>query len=231
MVRRFERRGQPAISVDAKHRELVGDFKNKGREWHAKGSPEEVRAHDFEDEKLGVVIPYGVYDLAHNDGWVSVGIDHNTAEFAVETIRRWWQRMGSLAYPRASELLITADAGGSNGSRARLWKLCLYKLAKETRLSISVCHFPPGTSKWNKIDHRMFCQITENWRGRPLLSRAMVVNLISHTTTRPGLTIQAQLDAHSYSKGIKVSDAEIAAINIEPDHFHGDWNYKISSPT
>jgi hypothetical protein len=228
MVRRFERRGQPVISVDAKHRELVGDFKNPGREWHVAGSPEQVRVHDFKDEQLGVVIPYGIYDLSHNDGWVSVGIDHNTAEFAVETIRRWWRRMGLLAYPEASELLITADAGGSNASRARLWKLRLYELAKETGLRISVCHFPPGTSKWNKIEHRMFCHITENWRGRPLLSRAMVVNLISHTTTRSGLSIQAQLDRNSYPNGIKVSDKEFSAIGIKPDHFHGDWNYTLS---
>ena len=229
MVRRFEHRGQPAISVDAKHRELVGDFKGKGREWQIKGSPEQVRSHDFEDKQLGVVIPYGVYDLAQNGGWVSVGIDHNTAEFAVETIRRWWYRMGSPAYPNAKELLITADAGGSNGIHPWLWKAHLYDLAKETGLSISVCHFPPGTSKWNKIDHRMFCQITENWRGRPLLSRAMVVNLIGHTTTRSGLTIQAQLDANSYPKGITISEEEIATINIKRTHFHGEWNYTISS--
>lgn len=229
MVRRFERRGQPAISVDAKHRELVGDFKGKGREWQVKGSPQQVRSHDFEDKQLGVVIPYGVYDLAQNDGWVSVGIDHNTAEFAVETIRRWWHRMGSVAYPNAKELLITADAGGSNGIRPWLWKARLYDLAKETGLTISVCHFPPGTSKWNKIDHRMFCQITENWRGRPLLSRAMVVNLIGHTTTRSGLTIQAELDANSYPKGVTLSKEEIAAINIKRDHFHGEWNYTLSS--
>ncbi len=228
MVRRFERRGQPVISVDAKHRELVGNFKNAGREWHVAGSPEQVRVHDFKDEWLGVAIPYGIYDLAHNDGWVSVGIDHNTAEFAVETIRRWWRRMGSLAYPEASELLITADAGGSNGNRARLWKLRLYELAKETGLSIGVCHFPPGTSKWNKIEHRMFCHITENWRGRPLLSQAMVVNLIGHTTTRSGLSIQAQLDRNGYPKGIRVSEEEFAAIGIKPDRFHGDWNYTLS---
>jgi transposase len=228
MVRRFGRRGQPAISVDAKHRELVGNFKGKGREWQVKGSPQQVASHDFEDKQLGVVIPYGVYDLAQNEGWVSVGIDHNTAEFAVETIRRWWYRMGSLAYPNATDLLITADAGGSNGSRTWLWKARLYALAKETGLSITVCHFPPGTSKWNKIDHRMFCQITENWRGRPLLSRAMIVNLISHTSTRSGLTIQAELDENSYPKGIKLSEEEIAAINVKPDRFHGEWNYTLS---
>jgi hypothetical protein len=175
-----------------------------------------------------VAIPYGVYDLAHNDGWVSVGIDHNTAEFAVETIRRWWYHMGRVTYPSARELLITADAGGNNGRRSRLWKLRLHELAIETGLKISVCHFPPGTSKWNKIEHRMFCHITENWRGRPLVSRAVVVNLIGHTTTRSGLTIQAKLDKHTYPLGIKVSDKDFATINITPDHFHGDWNYTIA---
>lgn len=228
MVLRFQRRGQPVISIDAKHRELLGDFKQAGREWHVAGSPDHVRVHDFKDKELGIAIPYGVYDLAQNDGWVSVGIDHNTAEFAVESIRRWWRRMGSRTYPSANELLITADAGGSNARRARLWKLRLYELAKETGLSISVCHFPPGTSKWNKIEHRMFCHITENWRGKPLLSRAMVVNLISHTTTRSGLTIQSELDKHNYPKGIKVSDEQVAAISIKPDRFHGDWNYTLS---
>ena len=227
-IGRFRRAGQPVISVDAKHRELVGDFKNAGREWHAEGSPEQVRIHDFKDKELGVAIPYGIYDLTHNDGWVSVGIDHNTAEFAVETIRRWWQRMGSPAYPNASELLITADAGGSNGSHSRLWKLRLYELAHETGLSISVCHFPPGTSKWNRIEHRMFCHITENWRGRPLLSQAVVVNLIGHTTTRSGLAIQAELDKNSYPKGLKVSEQEFNTIPIASDRFHGDWNYKIT---
>jgi len=226
-VRRFQRRGQPVISVDAKQRELLGNFKRKGREWQPAGRPERTRVHDFKDEELGVAIPYGVYDLTHNEGWVSVGIDHNTAEFAVESIRRWWRRMGSAAYPDATELLITADSGGSNGSRSRLWKLRLQDLADQTGLAIHVCHFPPGTSKWNKIEHRMFCHITENWRGRPLVSQAVVVNLIGHTTTRTGLTIRAQLDKHSYPKGIKVSDEEFAAIRIKPDRFHGDWNYTI----
>lgn len=226
-VRRFQQRGQPVISVDAKHRELLGNFKGAGREWRAAGFPEPVRVHDFKDDDLGVAIPYGVYDLTLDDGWVSVGIDHNTAEFAVETIRRWWRRMGSQAYPGARELLITADAGGSNGIRPRLWKLRLSDFARETGLRITVCHFPPGTSKWNKIEHRMFCHITENWRGRPLLSRAVVVNLIGDTTTTTGLTIQAQLDTSLYLQGTEVSDEEFATIHIKPDRFHGDWNYQI----
>lgn len=229
-VRRFQRKGQPAISVDGKQRELVGSFKGKGREWRPAGSPERVRVHDFKDEELGVAIPYGVYDLTHNEGWVSVGIDHNTAEFAVESIRRWWRRMGSQTYPYASELLITADSGGSNGSRSRLWKRCLQDFANETGLAIHVCHFPPGTSKWNKIEHRMFCHITENWRGRPLISQAVVVNLIGHTKTRAGLAIASKLDRHSYPTGIEITDKEFAAINIKPDRFHGDWNYIIKPP-
>ena len=228
-VRQFQKRGQPVISVDAKHRELLGEFKNPGREWHAAGFPEPVRVHDFKDEDLGVAIPYGVYDLTLDNGWVSVGIDHNTSEFAVETIRGWWRRMGSPAYPRARELLITADAGSSNGVHSRLWKLRLSDLANETGMAISVCHYPPGTSKWNKIEHRMFCHITENWRGRPLLSRAVVVNLIGNTTTRTGFTIKAQLDASPYPQGTKVSNEELAAIHLQPDRFHGDWNYQISS--
>lgn len=227
-VLQFQRRRQPVISVDAKHRELIGNFKNAGQEWHAQGHPDEVLTHDFKDPQRGVAIPYGVYDLTRNDGWVSVGIDHNTAEFAVETIRRWWYHMGVTMYPSARELLITADAGGNNGSRSRLWKLRLHELAIETGLKISVCHFPPGTSKWNKIEHRMFCHVTENWRGRPLVSRAVVVNLIGHTTTRSGLTIQAKLDKHTYPKGIIVSDKDFAIINIIPDDFHGDWNYTIA---
>jgi len=226
-VRTFQRRGQPVVSVDTKKRELLGDFKNSGREWRPQGSPQEVRVHDFRDPQLGIAIPYGVYDLARNEGWVSVGIDHDTAEFAVESIRRWWRRMGRRAYPKAKELLITADAGGSNGSRRRLWKLRLQTLADDLGLRISVCHFPPGTSKWNKIEHRMFCHITENWRGRPLTSRAVIVNLIGHTTTRQGLRVRAELDENSYEHGIKVSDTEFAAIRIRQDKFHGDWNYTI----
>ena len=226
-VQTFHRRGQPVISVDTKKRELVGDFKNVGREWHPQGQPEHVRVHDFRDEQLGVAIPYGVYDLGRNDGWVSIGIDHDTAEFAVATIRRWWRRMGQRAYPRAKELLITADAGGSNGSRSRLWKLGLQKLTDEFGLTISVSHFPPGTSKWNKIEHRMFCHITENWRGRPLVSHAVIVNLIGHAKTREGLQVRAALDKGGYEKGVKVSEEEFATINLIPESFHGDWNYRI----
>ena len=230
-VRSFQRRKQPVISVDTKKRELVGDFKNGGREWHPKGSPEPVRTHDFRDKELGVAIPYGVYDITHNEGWVNVGIDRDTSEFAVESIRRWWRRMGSRVYPDAKELLITADGGGSNGSRRRLWKLCLQGLADELGLAITVCHFPPGTSKWNKIEHRMFCHITENWRGKPLVSRAVVVNLIGNTRTRKGLSVKAALDRHAYKKGIRVSDDQLATIHLSRDKFHGDWNYTIRSRT
>lgn len=227
-VRAFQSRGQPVISVDTKKKELLGNFKNPGREWRPRGSPEQVRAHDFREEQLGIAIPYGVFDSTRNVGWVGVGIDHDTAEFAVATIRRWWQKMGSRVYRGAKELLITADGGGSNGSRSRLWKVCLQELADDIHLKITVCHFPPGTSKWNKIEHRMFCHITENWRGRPLLSRAVVVNLIGNTTTKQGLRIRAELDEHSYDKGIKVSDEHLAAVQIKPDTFHGEWNYTIS---
>jgi hypothetical protein len=226
-VRRFQRRHQPVISVDSKKRELVGNYRNPGREWRPEGSPPRVRTHDFRDKQLGVAIPYGVYDLARNDGWVSVGIDHNTAEFATESVRRWWERMGSLAYPDADELLMTADGGGSNGSHSRLWKLKLQRLADGLGLRITACHFPPGTSKWNKIEHRMFCHITENWRGRPLVSRAVIVNLIGHVKTREGLRIQAELDTNSYPKGIEVSDEELAAVRLRRARFHGDWNYTI----
>jgi hypothetical protein len=227
-VRAFQRRGQPVISVDAKKKELVGDFRNPGREWRPQGEPEKVRAKDFPDKKLGKVIPEGVYDLSRNEGWVSVGIDHGTAAFAKATLARWWPEMGALAYPEAESLLITADAGGSNGYRVRLWKVKLQELADETGLRISVCHFPPGTSKWNKIEHRMFSQITKNWRGRPLLSRAIVVNLIGDTKTKEGLHIQAELDPQEYPLGIEVSDEELAAVQIKEDKFHGEWNYMIS---
>jgi len=226
-VRTFQRRRQPVISVDAKKRELVGDFKNGGREWQPKGSPERVRTHDFKDKELGVAIPYGVYDQTQNNGWVNVGIDRNTAEFAVESIRRWWRKMGCKTYPEATDLLITADAGSSNGCRSRLWKVCVQELADELGIKITVCHFPPGTSKWNKIEHRMFCHITENWRGRPLVSQAVVINSIANTTTKTGLTIKAKLDKHSYETGIKISNDELAAVNIRRDKFHGDWNYTI----
>ena len=227
-VRSFQRRGLPVISVDAKKREIIGNFANRGREWQPKGKPEKVRTHNFADKDLGVAIPYGVYDQTQNNGWVSIGIDHNTAAFATATIREWWYRMGAATYPSAAELLLTADAGGSNGIRCRLWKKGLQDLANELNLKLTVCHFPPGTSKWNKIEHRMFCHITENWRGRPLISRAFIINLIGNTTTDAGLTINAELDKNSYPKGIKVSDEEMTTINIKKHRFQGDWNYTIA---
>ena len=226
-VRAFQNRGQPVVSVDTKKKELIGDFKNNGTEWQPEGEPEEVRAKDFPDKRLGKVIPYGVYDLTCNSGWVSVGVDHDTAEFAAETIRRWWQEMGRSRYRQATELLVTADGGGSNGSRCRLWKVCLQRLATDLALKISVCHFPPGTSKWNKIEHRMFCHITKNWRGRPLTSRAVVVNLIGSTTTTAGLEIHAELDENEYAAGVKVTDQELAEVRITRNPFHGEWNYTI----
>jgi hypothetical protein len=227
-VSAFQAAHQPAVSVDSKKKELVGDFRQAGREWRPRGEPEPVRAKDFLDEELGKVIPGGVYDLRRNEGWISVGIDHDTAEFAAQTVQRWWQQMGAAVYPRARRLLLTADAGGSSSYRSRLWKVALQRLADATGLEISVCHFPPGTSKWNKIEHRMFCHITKNWRGRPLLSRALVVNLIGSTTTKAGLHIRAELDSGAYPEGIKVSDEELAAVRLEPDAFHGDWNYRIA---
>ncbi len=227
-AKKFQRRGQPVISVDTKKKELVGDFKNGGREWQPKGKPEEVRVHDFLDKKLGKAIPYGVYDLAANQGWVSVGIDHDTAQFATAAVGRWWKKMGRQRYPKATELLIMADGGGSNGSRCRLWKVALQDLADKLRMSIRVCHFPPGTSKWNKIEHRMFCHITQNWRGRPLISHEVIVNLIANTATRQGLKIQAELDERSYPTGTRVSDAHFQQIKLQPDKFHGDWNYTIT---
>jgi hypothetical protein len=227
-VRSFQRRGQPVVSVDTKKKELVGDFKNAGREWQPEGSPEEVRCKDFKDKALGKVAPYGVYDQTNDEGWVSVGIDHDTAEFAAETMRRWWTHMGIRVYPRAKGLLVTADGGGSNSSRSRLWKVALQGLADEIGLSMTVCHFPPGTSKWNKIEHRMFCHITENWRGRPLISRAAVVNLIGNTRTKTGLRIDAELDTNTYKIGLKVTDEELATVNLTRSDFHGDWNYTIS---
>jgi len=226
-VRAFQKRRLPVISVDAKKRELVGNFKNAGREWRPQGAPLPVRMYDFRDDDLGVAIPYGVYDLARDDGWVSVGLDHDTAQFAVATIERWWRRMGSRVYPGAKRLLITADGGGSNGVRNRLWKWCLQQLADKLGLEISVCHFPPGTSKWNKIEHRMFCHITENWRGRPLLSRAVVVNLIGNTRTDHGLQIKADVDEHAYPLGLHISDEQLAHINLRKSRFHGEWNYTI----
>ena len=219
------------ISVDTKKKELVGQFRHGGCEWHPQGQPEEVQVHDFPDKVLGKGIPYGVYDEATNSGWVSVGIDHDTAEFAVETVRRWWRHMGSEVYPQATRLLITADGGGSNGSRCRLWKGELQKLADELGLRISVCHFPPGTSKWNKIEHRMFCHITENWRGRPFVSREVVVNLIGHTTTKTGLAIRSELDENHYPTGREVTAQQMESLAIKQDKFHGEWNYTIQPRT
>jgi DNA-binding phage protein len=227
-VKTFQAAGQPAISVDTKKKELVGDFKNGGREWQPQGEPEKVRVHDFLIPELGKVAPYGIYDMTHNLGWVNVGIDHDTATFAVESIRRWWYSMGQPLYPEARQLLITADGGGSNGYRLRLWKVELQKLADETGLSITVCHLPPGTSKWNKIEHRLFSYISQNWRGKPLISYEVIVNLIAATTTTTGLQVHSELDTQLYPKGVKVSDAELAQVNIERDDFHGEWNYTIS---
>jgi len=215
------------ISVDTKKKELLGDFKNGGQEWLPKGAPVPVRVHDFIDRTLGKAIPYGVYDIFRNEGWVSVGVDHDTAEFAVETIRRWWKRMGARSYPKATELLITADGGGSNGARVRLWKTELQRFADETGLRLNVCHYPPGTSKWNKIEHRMFCHITQNWRGRPLETLETVVSLIGATTTAAGLRLRSAADKNKYEKGIVVADEELAAVQLKPHRFHGEWNYKI----
>ena len=223
----YQRADQPVVSVNTKKKELVGEFKNPGEEWQPKGEPEEVKVHDFPDKKLGKAIPYGVYDLAHNEGWVSVGIDHDTARFAVASIGRWWREMGCPAYPRATQLMITADGGGSNGSRNRLWKLALQDLASDLGMSLRVCHFPPGTSKWNKIEHRLFCFITKNWRGRPLTSYQVIVNLIANTTTKTGLTVRALLDTDVYETGIEVSDEQLASLKLTPAKFHGEWNYTI----
>jgi hypothetical protein len=226
-IREFQADRQPVISVDTKKKELVGDFKNNGRELRPKGDPEKVRVHDFIIPELGRAAPYGVYDVTQNAGWVSVGVDHDTAAFAAQTIRRWWESMGNGAYPKAARLLITADSGGSNGARVRLWKLELQKLADETGLEISICHLPPGTSKWNKIEHRLFSFISQNWRGKPLVSHQVIVNLIAATTTKTGLRVRAEVDAGKYPKGVKVSDKDVAAIRIERDKFHGEWNYSI----
>ncbi len=219
--------GGPVISVDTKKKELVGPFKSGGRELRPKGQPEEVLVHDFLIPELGRVSPYGVYDVAQNEAWVSVGVDHDTASFAVESIRRWWRSMGQPLYPDATRLLITADAGGSNGYRLRLWKLELQKLADETGLEMAVCHFPPGTSKWNKIEHRLFSAITQNWRGKPLVSHEVVVNLIGATTTRTGLRVRSALDTRTYPAGRTVSDGEIETLNLHRDPFHGEWNYAL----
>jgi transposase len=218
--------GEPVISVDTKKKELVGAFKNGGKEFRPKGDPEPVLVHDFVTE-LGRVNPYGVYDVGQNAGWVSVGIDHDTAAFAVESIRRWWTTMGAAAYPNATRLLITADGGGSNGYRVRLWKFELQRLANETGLELTVCHLPPGTSKWNKIEHRLFSFISQNWRGKPLISYQVIVELIAATTTTKGLTVRSALDENTYEKGRTVSDADMATVNVTPDTFHGEWNYTI----
>jgi hypothetical protein len=229
----MQSQSQPVVSVDAKKKELVGDFKNNGKEWRPKGQPEEVRVYDFIDKApdKGRVTPYGVYDLTANEGWVSVGTDHDTARFAAETIGKWWREMGRSRYPNATELLITADGGGSNSSRCRLWKIALQELADATGLVLNVCHFPPGTSKWNKIEHRLFCHVTQNWRGKPLVSHDLIVKLIGDTTTRTGLKVRAALDTERYESGIKVTDKELKAVQIKRDDFHGEWNYSVLPKT
>jgi len=228
-VAHFQHLGQPVVSVDTKKKELVGDFKNEGKEWRPKGDPEPVRVYEFVDKLLGKANPYGVYDPTANEGWVSVGVDHDTAEFAVESLRRWWMHMGRTRYPMATQLLVTANGGGSNGSRVRLWKVALQQLADQVGLDISVCHFPPGTSKWNKIEHRMFSYISMNWRGKPLISHEVIVNLIATTTTLKGLKIEAEIDRNVYKKGIHVSEEELEKLHIEKASFHGEWNYTIFS--
>jgi hypothetical protein len=229
-VRTYTRRREPVLSVDSKKKELVGSYKNQGRTWRRKKDPEKVQVHDFIDPEQGKAIPYGIWDLSRNRGWVSVGIDHDTAAFAVAALRSWWLNEGRQVYPKARRVLICADAGGSNSSRSRLWKLELSRLATDMGLAITVCHFPPGTSKWNKIEHRLWSQVTSNWRGQPLTSRQVVVDLIGATTTRTGLTVHAELDEGNYPSGIKVSDGEMASIRLERHHFHGDWNYTIRPP-
>jgi hypothetical protein len=223
----FQRKRQPVISVDTKKKELVGNFKNAGREWRMTGSPERVQVHDFIIKEKGKAIPYGVYDLTRNAGYVSVGIDHDTASFAVRTIRRWWRGMGQPVYPRAKSLLITADSGGSNGARVRLWKWELQRLADATGLTITVCHFPPGTSKWNKIEHRLFSYISANWRGHPLTSLVTIINLIAATTTETGLRVRAEIDTGKYPQGLEITDEQMAQVRLHPHRFHGDWNYTI----
>jgi Rhodopirellula transposase DDE domain len=232
-AQRYLKQGDPVISVDTKKKELVGDFKNAGREWQLQGQPELVRVHDFEirEPVKGKVAPYGVYDLGRNVGWVSVGVDHDTAAFAVESIRRWWRWMGHTSYPKAKRLLITADSGGSNGARVRLWKWELQQLADETGLEISVSHFPPGTSKWNKIEHRLFSFISQNWRGKPLISHEVIINLIAATTSKTGLTVKSELDPNSYPSGVKITDKQMAELRLRRDTFHGDWNYSLLPQT
>jgi hypothetical protein len=226
-VQAQQRRGQPAVSVDTKKKETLGNLKNPGKTWRPKGRPRAVDTHDFPDPRKGKAVPYGVYDLRHNEAWVSVGVSSDTAEFAVEAIRCWWRRLGRGRHPRATRLLITADSGGSNSSRNRLWKAQLQALSNATGLEVEVCHFPPGTSKWNKIEHRLFCHVTRNWQGQPLETYEVVVSLISATTTATGLKVYAELDATKYAKGRKVSDEEFAKLNISRSRFHGEWNYVI----
>lgn len=226
-VKAQQRCGQPAVSVDTKKKETLGNLKNPGQTWQPKGTPREVDTHDFPDPRKGKAVPYGVYDLGHNEAWVTVGVSSDTAEFAVAAIRCWWKRLGRRRHGQATRLLITADSGGSNSSRSRLWKVELQKLSDETGLEIEVCHFPPGTSKWNKIEHRLFCHVTRNWQGQPLESYEIVVNLIGSTTTNSGLKVFAELDPSKYEKGRKVTDEEFAQVNIKPSRFHGEWNYVI----
>ena len=227
-VLEFQAADQPVISVDTKKKELIGNYKNAGTEWRPEGHPRRVNVHDFENKELGKAIPYGVYDVADNSGWVSIGVTHDTAQFAVNAVRLWWEKMGRGRYPGADRVMITADGGGSNGSRVRLWKRELQELADETGLTISVCHYPPGTSKWNKIEHRLFCHISQNWRGRPLTSRLAVVELIAATTTTTGLTVACEVDPTEYQKGIKVNREEMDSLSITRDDFHPEWNYTIS---
>jgi hypothetical protein len=224
----FQAAHQPVISVDTKKKELIGDYKNPGSDYRPQGCPDAVNMHDFADKQLGKVVPYGVYDIVADAGCVSVGIDHDTAEFAVNAIQRWYDTMGRERYPKADKLMITADGGGSNGTRVRLWKIKLQEFADASGLTLAVCHYPPGTSKWNKIEHRLFCHISQNWRGKPLTSRLTVVELIAATTTKTGLQVRCELDTNTYTKGIKVTDAEMAALNITGDAFHPEWNYTIS---
>jgi hypothetical protein len=226
-VKDFQENNQPVISVDAKKKELIGNFKNNGKEWHKEKEPEKVKVYDFLSDAEGKAIPYGVYDLSQNNGWVSVGIDHDTAEFAVETIKKWWTKMGKPSYPNAERLLITADGGGSNSSRSRLWKKEIQKLSNETGLTIEVCHFPPATSKWNKIEHRLFSFISQNWRGKPLVSYQVIVSLIASTKTEKGLKVTCELDTRTYDTGIKITEEEMETIDLEKNDFHGEWNYKI----
>ncbi len=226
-VKAFQERGQPVASVDTKKKELIGEYKNGGEEWQPTGEPELVDVHDFPDPVLGKAIPYGVYDLARNEAWVTVGIDHDTAEFAVNALLSWWRQMGKRAYPGATELLVTADGGGSNASRSHLWKAQLQEFADKTGLAVTVCHFPPGTSKWNKIEHRLFSQITQNWRGRPLVNHETIVSLIANTTTTTGLRVRAKLDARTYETGKKVPKEVLRGLNLHRHDFHGDWNYTV----